>query len=377
MTRNDSEPMRRSIEVEYWVIDDEGRLTEPDGLVNAAPGVEREFVEPLLEVKTTPCATTSELRTELFERIGAVLRRADELGLGLVPLGTPLTKKTIDQLPSERTDIQERTVGDPFDSVRRCAGTHIHIEQLPGREIDQLNLLTALDPALALVNSSPYDEHAPMVPGARSKLYRRVAYDRFDHQGELRPYFDDLDDWERRLKAGYESFAEAAERAGVDRASFESVFDPESAVWIPVKLRETFSTVEWRSPDTALPSQVVELADDVAGLVEQLADSEIRIDGEIGVRTDETIVLPSFETVRSHVDAAIHEGIKSDAVRAYLDRMGFDVPAYEPITHEFDTDRELTAAEARRIRLRYARRLESEVHRAEAVDPKFPTSNNR
>ena len=90
MSAHESQPLRRSIEVEYWVVDSEGRLVEPDGLVEAAGGVEREFVEPLLEVKTTPCETTRELRDELFDRLGRVLRRADELGLGLVPLGTPL-----------------------------------------------------------------------------------------------------------------------------------------------------------------------------------------------------------------------------------------------------------------------------------------------
>lgn len=362
------DPMRRSVEVEYWVIDDEGRLIDAGGLVDASPGAEREFVEPLLEIKTTPCETTGELRAELFERVEAVVRRADELDQGLVPLATPMTEQEIEQLPSERTEIQRRAVGDSFDCVRCCAGTHVHLEQLPGREVDQLNVLTALDPALALVNSSPYAGHTPSVPGARSKLYRRSAYEGIDYQGELWPYLDAIGEWERRLEAGYESFAEAAERAGVDRASFESTFDPEGTVWVPVKLRETFSTVEWRSPDTALPSQAVKLAEDLAGIVGRLEDVDLRIDGEVGVSTDGTLVLPEFETIRSHVDAAIGEGIESAAVRAYLDRMGFEIGAYDPIAHEFDAERELTPAEARRIRLEYADRLESDIRRATVAE---------
>ncbi len=71
--------------MEYWVIDDAGRLVEPGALVNATPGAEREFVKPLLEVKTTPCETATELRTELLDRLGAVLRRIDEFGKRLVP----------------------------------------------------------------------------------------------------------------------------------------------------------------------------------------------------------------------------------------------------------------------------------------------------
>jgi hypothetical protein len=96
-------PIRRSVEVEYWVIDDEGRLTEPGDLADL-PGVEREFVAPLLEIKTTPCETTGELRGELFDRIGSVLRRAGERGLGLVPLATPINADGIEDRPSERVN---------------------------------------------------------------------------------------------------------------------------------------------------------------------------------------------------------------------------------------------------------------------------------
>ncbi len=366
MTRDHTGPMRRSIEVEYWVIDDEGRLVEPDGLVEASPGAEREFVEPLLEIKTSPCATTAELEAELFQRIRAVLRRADELDLGLVPLATPMTEEPIEQLPSERTAIQARAVGDPFDCVCRCAGTHIHVEQLPGREIDQVNVLSALDPALALVNSSPYARRSLSVPGARSKLYRRSAYGRIEYQGELWPYCDDIEEWKRRLNEAYDSFVRAATEAGVDERTVESVFEPESAVWVPVKLRETFPTVEWRSPDTALPSQIIKLADELARIVERIRDVEVRIDDESGFHTDDAIVIPSFETVESLVDAAIHRGIEADSVRSYLDRMGFDVAAYAPIAHEIELDSELAVAEARRLRLQYARRLETDIRQKTA-----------
>lgn len=369
--------MRRSIEVEYWVIDDDGRLVEPGELVDASPGAEREFVEPLLEIKTTPCTSTDELRDELFTRINAVVQRADELGLGLVPLATPMTEEPIERLPSERTGIQERAVGEPFEHVCCCAGTHIHIEQRPSREIDQLNVLTALDPALALVNSSPYARQTPDVPGARSRLYRS-AYDEIEYQGELWPYHSDTHEWRQRLEAAYDAFCRAAVNNGIEETAVESVFEPENAVWVPIKLRDTFSTVEWRSPDTALPSQVIKLADDLVSIVEQLVDAEVRIDGEVGLRTDDTIVLPEFETIESHVDAAISEGLESDALRAYLDRMGFDISAYEPITREFDLGSDLTTSETRQIRLQYARKLESDVQRAPTTvtDGSTPTGKN-
>jgi gamma-glutamyl:cysteine ligase YbdK (ATP-grasp superfamily) len=358
---------RRSVEVEYWVIDDRGRLVEPDGLVEAASGVEREFVEPVLEVKTTPCATTAELRDELFDRLGRVLQRAAELDLGLVPLGTPVNADAIRDLPSDRTMVQDRILGTDFEYVRHCAGTHIHVEQEPGHEIDQLNTLVALDPALALVNSSPYFRGRHVADGARSQLYRRRAYDDLPHQGRLWRYVSSVDEWTRRLERRYETFVTRALDAGVDRRTVLSCFTPESAVWTPVQLRAEFGTVEWRSPDTALPSQIVRLADSVADVVDAVGDTEVRIEGHAGEASAEAVVLPEFETVLDHVDDAIRRGLDSDSLRSYLGRMGFDVDAFEPITCDIDGRDPIDSADARRLRLEYADRLDRDVRRARSI----------
>jgi len=367
VSRHESESVRRSIEVEYWVIDGEGRLVEPTALVDVAEGVEREFVEPLLEIKTTPCASTAALREELLDRIGRVLDRAAQLDRGLVPLATPVSADEIADLPSARTRIQETVVGEDFEYVRHCAGTHVHVEQLPGHEIDQLNTLIALDPALALANSSPCFRGKHLAAGARSKLYRWLAYDGLPHQGRLWPYVDDRAEWDRRLERRYEEFTRAALDAGIDRQALEAHFDPESAIWTPVQLRRSFGTVEWRSPDTALPSQVIQLADTIADTVAQLDDTTVRIEGDTGRRTEDTIVLPEFDAVVEYVNAAIRDGLRSDAVCAYLDRMGFDILAYEPATHEIDSHGTLSSADARTLRLEHARRLERDVQRAQSV----------
>ncbi|AGB39657.1 glutamate-cysteine ligase family protein [Natronococcus occultus] len=370
---NDGEPVRRSVEVEYWVIDDRGRLTEPGDLLDASPGVEREFVAPLLEIKTTPCESTAALRDELFDRLGRVLRRAEDRGKRLVPLATPIHHGPIEDRPSERTRIQDRVLGENFEYVRHCAGTHIHIEQQPGREIDQLNTLIALDPALALVNSSPYFGTTKLAAGARSQLYRRLAYAALSHQGGLWPYAADRETWARRVDRCYEEFLTEAAIAGLDRDTVESHFEPEGTAWTPIKLRDRFSTVEWRSPDTALPSQVVRLADEIAGLVGHATEVDVRIEGETGRVTSDSIVLPEFEALEPYVDAAIRDGLSSSSVRSYLERMGFNVAAYDPLSTELAAVGEPTNAEARSLRLRYADRLERDLSRgvrSMSVDPR-------
>jgi gamma-glutamyl:cysteine ligase YbdK (ATP-grasp superfamily) len=364
---NQESPVRRSIEVEYWVVDSEGHLVEPGPLVAASAGVEREFVEPLLEIKTTPCETTAELRAELLERLRKVLAVAETHDMGLVPLATPLYADEIADRPSERTRIQREVVGSDFDYVRHCAGTHIHVEQLPGREIDQLNTLVALDPALALVNSARRYRGRPLAAGARSKLYRWMAYDGLPHQGRLWRYVDSTEEWTRRLERRYEEFETAALAAGIDRRAIADQFSPESAVWTPVQFRERFGTVEWRSPDTALPSQVLDLADHVAETVEHLRDASVRIEGETGRITESQVVLPAFDTVLDHVNAAIREGLASDALCAYLHRMGFDVESFDPIAHRGSRQGKIPPETARERRLEYAAELARDVETAAAA----------
>ncbi|MFA1612156.1 glutamate-cysteine ligase family protein [Halobellus rubicundus] len=367
MSATESAPIRRSIEVEYWVVDETGRLTEPGDLASAT-GAEREFVEPLLEIKTTPCESAAALRAELLERIREVLRLAEERGKRLVPLATPAAREEITELDSERTSVQNEVVGEDFEHVRHCAGTHIHVEQQPGCAVDQANAFVALDPALALVNSSPYVGGRRVTAGARSELYRRRAYATMSHQGRLWRYLDDTDQWDRRLERRYEEFVAEALAAGIDRQTVEANFSPESAVWTPVQLRARFGTVEWRSPDTALPSQVLRLADRLAAISATVRDAEVRIEGQRGEVSDEAVVLPEFATVLSHVDDAIEKGLASESLRRYLDRMGFDVNAYDPLTQEVDRGRELSDAAARELRLESAERLERDAFRRSAIN---------
>ncbi|MGM0398977.1 MAG: glutamate-cysteine ligase family protein [Halobacteriota archaeon] len=361
MSHPPNPPVRRSIEVEYWVIDQQGRLVEPGELVSAAPGVEREFVEPLLEIKTTPAESTETLRAELFSRIRAVLRRGAAVGKRLVPLATPLADQSIDPLGSDRIRIQQAVVGDDFEYVKHCAGTHIHVEQQPETEIDQLNTLIALDPALALANSTPYGRGRRLANGARSLAYRRLAYASIPYQGRLWAYASSREEWLNRREQRYEEFVDEATAAGFDRSTVESVFDPESAIWTPVQLRETFGTVEWRSPDATLPDQTVRLADTIARIVERLRSASVRIGGDRPHISEDEFVLPAYQDLQDYVDDAIHVGVGSANLRAYLARMGFDVDAFDPIAHEFTGEPSISPQEARRIRLEAADRLEAVI----------------
>ncbi|WP_408956748.1 glutamate-cysteine ligase family protein [Natrinema sp. 74] len=363
--------MNTRIEVEYWVVDSDGTLTGPGALADMSDRTKRTAVEPLLEIRTPPSETVSELRTALVTELEAVLARAAELDRHLVPFGTPINGDAIERRPGDRDRIWTDAIGTNADCATYCAGTHVRVEE---RDVtDQLNALIALDPALALVSSAPYFRGERVANGARAYCYRKKGHEAFPNRGRPWRYVETVDEWHRRLEHRYEEFKAAAVDAGVDGEAVEEHVSIDDVVWTPVRLRESMPTVEWRSPDAALPSQLLRLAEDLRTVLDRLSETPVRIDATGGhdgtggptarpghVTSDE-IALPAFETVRDLAESAVRDGLESPAVAGYLERMGFSIRDYHPITARIDGRQYVTRADACDLRLEYARRLEEDV----------------
>ncbi|WP_049924279.1 glutamate-cysteine ligase family protein [Halopiger djelfimassiliensis] len=368
--------MKTSLEVEYWVVDTDGDLAPPEALLDVSERVDPEFVEPMIELKTTPCTSLTALRDEFVGLHADVLETAHEQDKRLVPLATPLHAgpSEIPYREKRGTDLQRRIVGPAFDDARVCAGTHIHFER--SNVVDQLNTLTALDPAFALVNSSSYYRGERLIECARPFLYRRSCYDACPEQGQLWPYVDSVAEWETRLENAYACFRERALERGVDPPRFDDEFDPYDAVWTPVRLREAMPTVEWRSPDAALPSQVLRLAAAVRSIVTHADARGTTIGDAESPSSDggaDPVSLPEFDTVETITDAAISGGIADATVRYYLQERGFTPSAYEPLADRLlDPDSigsrtsQLSRRRAKALRLDAASRLEADLENRRA-----------
>ncbi len=351
--------------MEFWVVDDRGRLCDGRDLVDAHERIDPEFVGPLLEVRTEPCETEYALRRDLQETLRAALRRADRVGKRLVPLGTPLTRAD-PPATGERGRLFEEIYGDGIESAKNCAGTHVHFER--GNVRRQLTLLTALDPALALLSSSPYYCGRREMDSSRAHAYRTECGADFEEYCGLWSYPESVAEWERRVEDAFERFESLAADRGVPSETVREHFVAEDAVLNPVRLRECQPTVEWRAPDSTLPSQVVRLATDVGRLVEQTDSKRIELadPGREGVAAD-CLRVPDFGDLRDVSGEAIRWGLDAGRVRGYLDRFGFDVADYRPISGQLQGPGRLRESEARKIRLEYAERLRADVASLTAV----------
>lgn len=353
--------MKKSIEVEYWVIDQDGTLTQPGELVNSSEQVEEEFVDCLFELKTPPCETVDELRTTFAEQLSETLSQATALGKQLVPLGTPLNSETIEMLEDDRSKIQKAVLGSDFDYAKYCAGTHVHFEKR--NVVDQLNTLIALDPALALCNSSPYFQGEQIASSARAYLYRKKCYEQFPKHGQLWHYAETVAQWERRLDRRFDEFKEQAIERGIGEERIDSHFSSDDVVWTPIRLRDSMPTVEWRSPDATLPSQLLRLVEAVEAVMEQIHHTNVRVEGEHGAVTPEEVILPEFDPLCDYAEKAMLDGLDSRDVTKYLTRMGFGVEEYAPLSREFENQGHISLGEARTLRLQYANRLTEDVDR--------------
>ncbi|MFP4188934.1 MAG: glutamate-cysteine ligase family protein [Halobacteriales archaeon] len=361
--------MRLGIEVEYWLADEDGALVPADGIISTCEGVDPEMIEPLLEVKTPPCDSFEELVDAFVERLGAVRDEARSRGRRLVPLGTPLTNECFDHRSKTRIEVQSAVLGDALAHAGHCAGTHIHFEQ--DEPLDQIRVLTALDPAFALVNTSPYYRGERLTECARPYVYRRMCYASFEGHGQLWRYPDTVEEWRGRVDKRYERFVEEATERGVDSGTVEDRFSPADALWTPVCLRDDLGTVEWRTPDAAPPLDLCRLVDDVSDVVEKAVEEGTEVDG--AVHTDGTVAVPPFGTLTDYVDVAIRDGLSDGRVERYLSRFGFDTDEYGPVSERIPEGLSIDNETARSLRLRAADRLDRELRNLreegyEAVD---------
>ncbi|HET7323238.1 MAG TPA: glutamate-cysteine ligase family protein [Halococcus sp.] len=348
--------MKVGVEAEYWVVDETGALCDGRELVDAHEYVEPEFIASLIEIKTPPVATESALRYALQSTLRAVLTAADAQGKRLVPLGTPLADSS-SPIVSERGRLLERIYGEGIKPATQCAGTHVHFDA--GNVPRQVNLLTALDPALALVSSSPYYAGEQLMHSSRPYTYRSLCGEEFVRFRDLWEYTTDAAAWDDRLATAFEAFRTLALDRDVTNREFTSHFQPENTMPTPVRVRQQFPTIEWRAPDTALPSQIITLTSDISRLVDQTASKPIEI-GEPGIESDR-IRIPAFDDLTRLTAAAIEHGLDSPAVWEYLEGMSIDPRDYHPISTEIGDQSSISVAEARCIRLEYADRLERDV----------------
>lgn len=339
--------MKTGLEIEFWVIDDRGELDRAKPVSERVYFASQEFSKSMIEIQTEPHEDLSELLKEAISKTEILAELAKKDGKKIVPLGTPINSGEVDIYESERSRIEKEVIGPQVLHAGRTAGLHIHFEK--ENVLEQLNTLIALDPCLAAISSSPYYQGKPIADGSRNKVYRYRACGPFPEQRQLWSYKNSLEEWRYKRRQLFDKFGEKSREAGVEPEELRKHFQPEDAVWTPVRLREDYPTVEWRAPDTSLLSEVVKLVKEVVPKVRENSFKN---------------QLPEFKKVKSASGKAINNGLKSKDVSSYLEDIDVNYSHFKPLSSRIKQQDQVSQEKARDIRLKMAEKTTEDLKEA-------------
>jgi len=228
------------IEEEYFLIDAQTKLAPrdvPQQFFEAAKAatdgrVSTEFLQPQIEVISSPHKNMAEARAELRLLRRTVASVASEYGLAILAAGTHPTAfwRQARQTVKERYD----TVMHDLQMIGQrdlLCGLHVHVELPdPGERVDVMyRMLPYLPLFLALSTSSPFWQSRR----TGLKGYRLAAYDELPRTGVPELF---------RNEAEFDAYVAALVRAGVIADS--------SYIWWAIRPSLENPTLELRAPDS-------------------------------------------------------------------------------------------------------------------------------
>jgi glutamate---cysteine ligase / carboxylate-amine ligase len=228
------------IEEEYFLVDAETKLVAHDvsraffGAASVATQgrISPEFLQPQIEVKSSPHVSMTDARSELRELRHTVSAVAAQHGLAILAAGTHPTAlwRTAQQTPKKRYDMVMHDLQMIGQRDLLC-GLHVHVELPdPDERVDVMyRMLPYLPLFLALSTSSPFWQ------GRRTGLkgYRLAAYDELPRTGVPELF---------RTREEFDAYVAALVRAGV--------IEDSSFIWWAIRPSLINPTLELRAPDT-------------------------------------------------------------------------------------------------------------------------------
>ena len=228
------------IEEEYFLVDAQTKLVArnvPASFFEAATAatggrIAPEFLQPQIEVITSPHANMAEARAELRHLRHTVATVAGEHGLAILAAGTHPTAlwRSAQQTAKQRYDM----VMDDLQMIGQrdlLCGLHVHVELPdPDERVDVMyRILPYLPLFLALSTSSPFW----MSRSTGLKGYRLAAYDELPRTGVPELF---------KTREEFDAYVAALVRAEIIQDS--------SYIWWAIRPSLNNPTLELRAPDS-------------------------------------------------------------------------------------------------------------------------------
>jgi carboxylate-amine ligase len=232
-------PFPIGIEEEYFLVDAQTKLVAHDvsGAFFEAAGaaaagrISPEFLQPQIEVRSSPQRSMADARSEMRDLRRTVAAVAAEHGLAILAAGTHPTGmwRTARQTPKKRYDAVMQDLQMIGQRDLLC-GLHVHVE-LPDPD-ERIEVMYRMLPYLPLFHA--LSTSSPFWQARRTGLkgYRLAAYDELPRTGVPELF---------RTREEFDAYVAALVRAGVIADS--------SYIWWSIRPSLVNPTLELRAPD--------------------------------------------------------------------------------------------------------------------------------
>ncbi|MFO7710964.1 MAG: glutamate-cysteine ligase family protein [Candidatus Woesearchaeota archaeon] len=311
------EPMI-GLELEFHLAYEDGSLANEADLVladsRAGDYLIRESAKSMVEVIAPPSSDLSVVHQNFLKGLSALKEICDDYSLLPVPSSSIGPESApISNDPERVRGMKKRIIlGDELrDLEHHICGTHIHIDKLETAEEihDQYVVMQAMDPAFALLSSTPFFLGQNTKKDYRVDIYRNQVFGEFPLQGQLLPYPVSYEDIVERQRESLRSW--------VGNGSSEG-FAAHDTCWGPIRMME--KTIESRCADANVFSQVMGLAALYQGVCNYLSENkpEVVIGEGNFFKEGNQLVIPSYEWLKEAENAGIREGVHNSSLHEYL-----------------------------------------------------------
>ncbi len=328
-------------EAELFLIDSEGDIKpEADKILQLTSKLKhkpvKEYAKEVIEINAYPSelvegAIIDYINT--FYEIDEIIQKED---LYLLPMSVYPGQYT----PVRRTDkyyqLQERVLGDDaLEKAARCVGFHFHYPLPSTREriLTLYNFFVSMVPVFDLfMQSSPFYQLKQLFKDSRAFLYRDMktsfmkgAYSEGNLFGGVPDYKKDFDSILREIRKRNITWFKQVLKYGFSKEEVKYTPDT-NYYWGALRLNPRVATLELRSPDVNLPSNLLEgmnmfrkVSDEVVNNLKVHISSEDHF-----YKEDDILYIPSMENVRKATYEASLHGFDSEFAVKYAESF-FDV----------------------------------------------------
>ncbi len=291
------------------------------------PRFVKEAQEYCVEVNTPAASSTAELEHLLRDALLTLEAAAEQENVLVAPVCYfgygPIKVRT-----SPRYQAYVPIIGKENDDLSNTiTGIHLHLDQIPGKLVEQQRLLTALDPlAVAVTSSSPIDyQRRNGLNCQRTHLVKRVIF--ADANLRCASYYaENEEDIARHDEERYQHWgAKWAENTQRPLQEFKERFpNPQNTGYHSPRKRDNIGRGTWevRIFDTTLLPYALAAAALHKGIHDRTIEENIPV--KIAAKENEYffspdgIVLPTLTALQELTDEAIRKGARDPSVAAYL-----------------------------------------------------------